>query len=168
MTPRLLAIWFQATASVLKVGKGTAQKDTIINTTSDSQVNSNFPHRWSPASLTFNNYFYLFLYLYITRIAINNNTPHQKSPKNQNRRAALGRPAMKLMGGGGGGGGGLQLVCGRPTLALSSALVPQTLSCLYLPRTNISGEKNKLWKHTHSLSIAATQSVQPSDAFKQN
>ena len=27
------------------------------------------------------------------------------------------------------GVGGLQLVCGRPTLALSSALVPQTLSC---------------------------------------
>ena len=26
--------------------------------------------------------------------------------------------------------GGLQLVFGRPTLALSSALVPQTLSCL--------------------------------------
>ena len=26
--------------------------------------------------------------------------------------------------------GRLQLVCGRPTLALSSALVPQTLSCL--------------------------------------
>ena len=26
--------------------------------------------------------------------------------------------------------GGLQLVCGRPTLALSSALVPQTLTCL--------------------------------------
>ena len=48
--------------------------------------------------------------------------------KNQNRSAALGRPAMKLLGGG--GGGGLQLVFGRPTLALSSALVPQTLSCL--------------------------------------
>ena len=32
----------------------------------DSQVNSNLPYRWSPASLTFNNYFYLFLYLYIT------------------------------------------------------------------------------------------------------
>ena len=45
---------------------------------------------------------------------------------NQNRSAALGRPAMKILGG---GGGGLQLVCGRPTLALSSALVPQTLSC---------------------------------------
>ena len=33
------------------VGKGTAQKDTIIDITSDSQVNSNFPYRWSPASL---------------------------------------------------------------------------------------------------------------------
>ena len=33
-------------------------------------------------------------------------------------------------GGGGGGGGGLQLLCGRSTLALISALVPQTLSCL--------------------------------------
>ena len=51
--------------------------------------------------------------------------------KNQNRSAALGRSAMKLLGGGGGGEvEGLQLVCGRPTLALSSALVPQTLSCL--------------------------------------
>ena len=48
------------------VGKRTAQKDTIIDITSDSQVNSNFPYRWSPASVTFNNYFYLFLYLYIT------------------------------------------------------------------------------------------------------
>ena len=48
------------------VGKRTAQKDTIIDIISDSQVNSNFPNRWSPASLTFNNYFYLFLYLYIS------------------------------------------------------------------------------------------------------
>ena len=48
------------------VGKRTAQKDITIDTTSNSQVNSNFPNRWSPASLTFNNYFYLFLYLYIT------------------------------------------------------------------------------------------------------
>ena len=48
------------------VGKRTAQKDITIDTTSDSQVNSNFPNRWSTASLTFNNYFYLFLYLYIT------------------------------------------------------------------------------------------------------
>ena len=54
------------------MGKMTAQEDTIIDITSDSQVNSNFPNRWSPACLTFNNYFYLFLYLYITRITINN------------------------------------------------------------------------------------------------
>ena len=39
------------------VGKRTAQKDTSIDITSDSQVNSFFPYRWSPASLTFNNYF---------------------------------------------------------------------------------------------------------------
>ena len=81
------------------VGKRTAQKDTIIDITRDSQVNSNFPNRWSPASLTFNNYFYLFLYLYIMWITINNNAPHLKSPKNQNRRAALGRPAIKITGG---------------------------------------------------------------------
>ena len=31
---------------------------------------------------------------------MNNSTPHLKSLKNQNRRAALGRPAMKLLGGG--------------------------------------------------------------------
>ena len=48
------------------VGKRTAQKDITIDTKSDSQVNSNFPIRWSPASLTFNNYFYLFCCLYIT------------------------------------------------------------------------------------------------------
>ena len=35
------------------LGKRTAQKDTIIDIASDSQVNSNFPYRWSPASLTF-------------------------------------------------------------------------------------------------------------------
>ena len=38
------------------VGKRTAQKDTIIGITSDSQVNSNFPYRWSPASLTFSKF----------------------------------------------------------------------------------------------------------------
>ena len=41
--------------------------------------------------------------------------------KNQKRKAALGRPAMKLLG--------ALTSCGRPTLALSSALVPKTLSC---------------------------------------
>ena len=48
------------------VGKRTAQKDAIKDITSDSQVNSYFPYKWSSASLTFLNiYFYLFLYLYI-------------------------------------------------------------------------------------------------------
>ena len=47
------------------VGKRTAQKDITIDTTSDSQVNSNFPNRWSPASLTFNNYFLpIFIFIY--------------------------------------------------------------------------------------------------------
>ena len=65
------------------MGKRTAQKDTIIDITSDSQVNSNFPYRWSPASLTFNNYFYIFLYLYITRISINNNSRKETKPGNK-------------------------------------------------------------------------------------
>ena len=126
------------------VGKRAAQKYTIIDITSDSQVNSFFPYRWSPASLTFNNYFYLFLYLYITRI--NNNAPHLKSPKNQNRRAALGRPAIKITE-------GLQLVCGRPTLALSSALVPQTLSCL------VSVEDSLSICHSLSICLSLTNHV---------
>ena len=99
------------------VGKRTTQKYAIKDITSDSQVNSYFQYRRSPASLKINIYFYLFLYLHITRITINNGTPHLKSLKDQNRRAALGRPAIKLLG--------LQLLSGRTTLALWSALVPQ-------------------------------------------
>ena len=53
------------------------------------------------------------------------NAPHLKSPSNQNRRAAFGPASNEITG-----GGGFQQVCGRPALALSSALVPQTLSCL--------------------------------------
>ena len=34
---------------------------------------------------------------------MNNGTLNIKSPKNQNRKAALGRTAIKLLGGGGGG-----------------------------------------------------------------
>ena len=77
------------------VGKRTAQKDITIDTTSDSQVNSNFPNKWSPASLPFNNYFYLFLYLYITWISTNNNAPHLKSPKNQKQKSRLGTASNK-------------------------------------------------------------------------
>ena len=58
-----------------------------------------------------------------TVLADNKQIDKRTTMRNQNRSAALGRPAMKLLG-------GLQLVFGRPTLALSSALVPQTLSCL--------------------------------------
>ena len=64
-------------------GKKSSTKDTTKYTTSDSQANSHLPHRRPPASLTFNIYFYPFLYLYITRITINNGTPHLKSRKNQ-------------------------------------------------------------------------------------
>ena len=42
------------------VGKRTAQKDAIKDTTSDSQMNSCFPYRWPPASVPLNIYFYLF------------------------------------------------------------------------------------------------------------
>ena len=47
------------------------------------------------------------------------------------KKCRLGTASNKITGGGGGGRGkgGLQLVCGRTTLALSAALVPQTLSC---------------------------------------
>ena len=75
------------------VGKRTAQKDA-----SHQRHHSYFPFRWSPASLTINVYFYLYLYLYITRISINNDTPHLKSLKSQTRRAALGQPGIKLLG----------------------------------------------------------------------
>ena len=63
---------------------------------------------------------FIFIYKNI-RITINNRTLNLKPPKNQNRRAALGWPAIKSLG-----WGGLELVCGRPTLALGSALVHQT------------------------------------------
>ena len=43
-----------------------------------------------------------------------------KEPKQKSR---LGTASNEITG-------GLELVCGRPDLALSSALVPQTLSCL--------------------------------------
>ena len=50
--------------------------------------------------------------------------------RNQKQKCRLRTARNEITGGGGGGGGGLQLVCGRPTLVLSSALVPQALSCL--------------------------------------
>ena len=67
--------------------KKTAHKGTIKDITSDSQVNSHFPYRWSPASLTLNIYFYLFSILNLTKIRKHNQTHILKPPKNQNRRA---------------------------------------------------------------------------------
>ena len=104
------------------VGKRITQKEVIKNITSENQVNSYFPHRWSPSSLTFNIYFHLFLYEYILRIMINNGTPHLKITTEPNQNSCLGTASNKITGGG--GGGGLQLVCSRPTLDFSSALVP--------------------------------------------
>ena len=119
------------------VGKRTAQKDAIKDITSYSQVNSYFPYRWSPARLTINIYFYRFLYLYITRITINNGIPHQRSLKSQNRKAALGRPAIKLLGEGGAStswgwsGGAMMLgelpVPGRPTIWITVGQGPTAL-----------------------------------------
>ena len=54
---------------------------------------------WKEKTPSYNRRNTVFLYLYITRITKNNNTPHLKSPKNQNRRAALERPMMKLLRG---------------------------------------------------------------------
>ena len=47
--------------------------------------------------------------------------------KNQNRDAAVDGQQLNYSG----GGGGLQLVCGRPTFALSSTLFSQTLSYFF-------------------------------------
>ena len=53
-----------------------------------------------------------------------------KITKELKQKSRLGTASNKITGGGGGGGGGvLQLVCGRPTLAVCSAMVPLTLSC---------------------------------------
>ena len=95
------------------MGKRTAQKDTITDNTSDSQLSSNFPYRWSRASLTFNNIF----------IYNGNNYKYQhfiskisKEPKQMSR---FGTASNEITA-------GLKLVCGRPTLALCSVLVHQT------------------------------------------
>ena len=47
------------------MGKRTTQKDAIKDITSDSQVNSYFPYRWSPASLTFLKHVFLPIFIFI-------------------------------------------------------------------------------------------------------
>ena len=46
------------------VSEGFPTYYTIIDISSDSQVNSDFPYRWSPASLTFSIFFYFFIVIY--------------------------------------------------------------------------------------------------------
>ena len=91
-----------------------------------------FPYRWSPASLRFNIYFYLFLYLYITKITILNGTQHLKITKEAKQKSRLRTASNKITR-------RLQVVCGRPTLALSSTSVPQTLSCSVCTKPRIDG-----------------------------
>ena len=73
---------------------------------------------------------------------INNTT--SKTTKNQNRRAALGRPAIKLLG-------------GRSTLALGSVLVHKQLRTT----TNKNKTKKKTKKNTKSKAEANAQSCNP-------
>ena len=79
------------------VGKRTAQKKHHLRHHQRQPVEQQFSTQVVSGCLTFNNNVYMFIYSYITRITVNYNTPHLKSSKNQNRRAALGRPAMKLL-----------------------------------------------------------------------
>ena len=89
------------------VGKRTAQKNTIIDITGDSQVNNNFPYRWSPASLILNNYFGLF-FIFIYN---ENNHKYQRATskltKEPQQTSRLVAASNKVTGGGGGGGRGL-------------------------------------------------------------
>ena len=57
---------------------------------------------------------------------MNNGTPHVKITKEPKQKSRLGTASNKVTGG---GGGGASTICGRPTLALSAALVPKRLSC---------------------------------------
>ena len=44
--------------AIIEGSGSSVSKVIVIDITIDSQVNSKTPYRWSPASLTFNNYFY--------------------------------------------------------------------------------------------------------------
>ena len=95
------------------------------------------------ASLTLNIYFYLHLFLHLTRKTKHNQTPHLKPPKNQNRRAALGQPAIKLLG-------ASTSLRSTNDIALSFVLVPQTLSSLVCVEIIEIQIKTKINKHEDS------------------
>ena len=74
---------------------------------------------------------------------MNNGTPHLKPSKNQNRRAALRRPAIKLLE---------ALTSLRPpTLALDSALVHQTKQLQQKHHTTKQEQTTKLNQNTQHL-----------------
>ena len=73
-------------------------------------VRTGLGHGASPVSYRHN---FLVIYMY-NENNINNDAAHLKSPKNQNRRAALGRKAMKLLWGGGGASTSLRSTNPRP------------------------------------------------------
>ena len=74
------------------VGKRTAQNKTPVKIAQAvARLTAIFPYMWSPASLILNIYFYLFSTTRITK-----HIP-TRVPKNQNRRAALGRPTLALL-----------------------------------------------------------------------
>ena len=66
------------------MGKRTAQKDI----TSDAQVNSYFPYRWSPSCHLF---LPICIFIY-NRKTINNDTPHLKSPKKKQNKKKTEEP----------------------------------------------------------------------------
>ena len=121
----------------------TAQKVTTTDITSDNLVNSNFPHRWSPASLTLNHFFYLYIYIYIY---YENNHKQQRATskitKEPKQKSRLGTASNEITG-------GLKLVCGRPILALGSVLVHQTKQL----RTRKQNEQNTNEKHSGQLAL---------------
>ena len=87
-------------------------------------------HSFNPKVMKLGHYGPLVIFIY------NKNNDKQrhttfKIAKKQKQKSCLGTASNKIADGGRGGGGAgeLQLVCGRPTLALSSALILQTLSC---------------------------------------
>ena len=79
-------------------------------------MNINFPYRWSPASQTLNINFYLFSSFISNK---NNKTYHAPHLKPQKNKTTEEPPWDKIID-------GLKPVCGRPTLALGSALVHKT------------------------------------------
>ena len=89
-----------------------------------------FPYRWSTTSLTFTIHFpYFYIYIYNE----NNHTPQNatsKITKEPKQKSRLGTASNEITW-------GHQLVYGRLTLAFSSALVPQTLSCKVTPSDQI-------------------------------